>query len=94
MGYEDDEETDEEHETKSELSFKSGHNEKISWMFDQSIHDQDNRLSRYDINAIVDGHTASRTMAQAAAAVFGAIMINYKLTTYYFRGKSNPEKCH
>jgi hypothetical protein len=80
---------DKDHESKSERSFKSGHHDKISWMFDQSLHDDDSRLSRHDVNAIVGGNTASRTMAQAAAAVFGAIMINDKLTTYYFRGKSN-----
>lgn len=83
-----------DHENKSERSFKSGHHDKISWMFDQSLHDDDSRLSRQDVNAIVGGNTASRTMAQAPAAVFGAIPINDKLTTYYFRGKSNHEKCH
>ncbi len=31
---------------------------------------------------------------EAVDAVFGALMINAELTTYYFKGKSNHEKCH
>jgi len=59
----DEHDVEKDHETESERSFKSGHHEKISWMYDHSIHDEDNRLSRLDINAIVGGNTASRTMA-------------------------------
>ena len=71
------------HIMKSERSFKSGHDEKISWMKGTSLHDEDNRLSRLDINDIVGGNTASRTMAQAPDAAFGALLITAELTTYY-----------
>ena len=70
-----------DHETKSERSFKSGQHDKISWMYDHSLHDEDSRLSRLDINDIVGGNTASRTMAHVVDAAFGAPLITVELTT-------------